>query len=96
VTDKADYVRKQHQTRRHTCHWPGCKKQVPPAMWGCKAHWFKLPMHLRDAIWAAYVPGQEIRMDPSHEYLAVAQTVQDWIAKQAGEIAAMRKGRECL
>ena len=60
-TEKANYVRSQTQTRDHICHWPGCNKQVPPAMWGCKAHWFKLPLPLRNAIWAAYVPGQEIR-----------------------------------
>ena len=52
--DKRAYVKSQPQTREHTCHWPGCKKQVPPAMWGCKKHWFMLPKHLRDRIWAAY------------------------------------------
>ena len=77
---KADYVRRQRQTRNHGCHWPGCERQVPPAMWGCREHWFRLPKRLRDAIWAAYEPGQEIRLDPSSEYLAVAQQVQDWIA----------------
>lgn len=77
--NKKQYVQNQAQTRNHECHWPGCDKQVPPAMWGCKAHWFKLPKHLRDKIWDAYVPGQEIRMDPSDEYLDVADEVQDWI-----------------
>lgn len=80
---KADYVRSQGQDRHHTCHWPGCQVQVPPAMWGCKPHWFKLPKRLRDAIWAAYVPGQEKRMDPSPEYLAVAHEVQEWIKENA-------------
>lgn len=77
--DKKDYVRSQPQTREHTCHWPGCMKQVPPAMWGCKTHWFKLPKHLRDAVWAAYEPGQEATMDVSSEYLDVADEVQKWI-----------------
>lgn len=76
---KAGYVRRQGQDRRHTCHWPDCPQQVPPAMWGCKAHWFSLPKRLRDRIWDAYVPGQEQRMDPSDEYLEVAREVQDWI-----------------
>jgi hypothetical protein len=48
-------------------------------MWGCKSHWFQLPKYLRDKIWAAYVPGQEIRKDPSQEYLDVADEVQRWI-----------------
>lgn len=76
---KPDYVRRQRQDRRHTCHWPGCETQCPPAMWGCKSHWFKLPKRLRDAIWDAYVPGQEQRLDPSDEYLDVAYEVQVWI-----------------
>lgn len=84
--EKVGHVRRQGQDRRHTCHWPDCETQVPPAMWGCKTHWFKLPKRLRDAIWDAYVPGQEQRMDPSDEYLAVAQEVQAWIRDSAGGV----------
>ncbi|MGD9797565.1 MAG: hypothetical protein AB7V15_05585 [Acidimicrobiia bacterium] len=76
---KVEHVKAARQDRRHGCHWPGCETQVPPAMWGCKAHWFKLPKRLRDAIWDEYVPGQEARMDPSDEYLTVAREVQAWI-----------------
>lgn len=80
---KADYVRQQKATDpRHTCHWPGCDKVVPPAMWGCKTHWFKLPARLRAKIWATYRPGQEITKDPSADYLAVANEVQAWIAER--------------
>ena len=64
---------------KHLCHWPSCQNPVPPKMWGCKAHWFKLPKYLRDEIWAAYVPGQEIRKDPSPLYLEVADNVERWI-----------------
>ena len=81
--EKANYVRRQGQTRRHTCHWPGCTKQVPPAMWGCKQHWFGLPKHLRDKIWATYRPGQEKDMSPSKDYLDAAFEVDEWI--RAGE-----------
>ena len=65
----------------HTCHWPGCKRAVPPKLWGCKTHWFRLPASLRNRIWATYRPGQEITKTPSAEYLAVARQVQDWIAQ---------------
>jgi hypothetical protein len=82
IGEKADYVRHQPQTRNHHCHWPGCDKQVPPAMWGCKAHWFRLPAHLRRLIWRTYQPGQEIDFSPSHEYIDAAQRVQEWIAAQ--------------
>jgi hypothetical protein len=64
----------------HTCHWPGCGKPVPPAMWGCRPHWFRLPKHLRDLIWVTYVPGQEITKTPSSEYITAAKAVQEWIA----------------
>ena len=74
-------VRTKKQTRSHHCHWPGCEQQVPPAMWGCSKHWFTLPKHLRDLIWATYVPGQEVTMTPSDEYLVAADAVQEWIAE---------------
>lgn len=82
--DKAGYVRRQGQDRNHECHWPGCTRQVPPAMWGCRDHWYAIPKRLRDKIWDAYVPGQEKRMDPSDEYLEVAHEVQEWIGKYGG------------
>lgn len=80
--EKVGYVRRQRQTRGHTCHWPGCERQVPPAMWGCKPHWFKIPKRLRDRIWDAYEIGQEVDMTPSGEYLSVAIEVQEWIRAQ--------------
>jgi hypothetical protein len=53
--------------------------QVPPAMWGCRNHWYKLPKSLRDKIWETYRIGQEIDGDPSLEYLEVMKEVQKWI-----------------
>ncbi len=64
---------------RHTCHWPDCRQQVPPKMWGCKDHWFSLPKHLRSRIWATYRPGQEIDKRPSEPYRVAAAEVQAWI-----------------
>lgn len=69
----------------HTCHWPGCVKNVPPKMWGCREHWFKLPKRLRDKIWATYILGQEITKTPSKEYVTVATEVRDWILYQQKE-----------
>lgn len=48
-------------------------------MWGCRTHWFTLPKFLRDQVWAAYIPGQEIRKNPSERYLVIAHLVQLWI-----------------
>lgn len=64
---------------QHLCHWPGCKRAVPPRVWGCKSHWFMLPVHLRNDILRAYVPGQEVTKTPSEEYVKVARRVQEWI-----------------
>lgn len=83
IGEKADHVRaaiaEDRQTSHH-CHWPGCTETVPPAAWGCKRHWYKLPQYLRTKIWRAYRPGQETTKTPSPTYVAVAREVQDWIA----------------
>lgn len=84
---KVAHVKRAGQTRSHTCHWTGCKQQVPPAMWGCRSHWFKLPKALRDRIWSTYRPGQEETLTPSAAYLEAAQAVQQWIRSQSdGEV----------
>ena len=84
IKQKVDYVLGQPQTRNHQCHWPGCGEQVPPAVWGCKAHWYQLPRGLRNKVWRAYQPGQEVDLTPSAAYIAVAREIQDWIAKNGG------------
>lgn len=66
----------------HHCHWPGCPVEVPPKLWGCKTHWFRLPRDLRVKIWATYVPGQEITKTPIQSYMQVANSVQVWIKSQ--------------
>lgn len=80
VREKVEHVLRARQSRSHTCHWPGCKKQVPPAMWGCRTHWGRLPPSLRLRVWKAYRSGQEEDMKPSAEYIQIAWEVQKWIA----------------
>lgn len=82
---KVAYVKSQGQTRDHKCHWPGCNKQVAPAMWGCYKHWMMLPPELRKKIWGAFRPGQEVNGTPNREYVKVAREVQVWIATIGGE-----------
>lgn len=89
---KADYVRAQGQTRNHHCHWPGCDTQVPPAMWGCRKHWYRLPGHIRNQIWKTYRPGQERDQRPSRDYIEAAQAAQAWIATQEpGDLFGKRR-----
>lgn len=82
-TSKAAYVKSQGQTRSHHCHWTGCTRQVPPAMWGCRTHWFQLPAAIRNRIWASFKPGQEVNGTPSRAYVEAAREAQEWIASQA-------------
>lgn len=85
IGNKAEHVRaalRSGQTGRHHCHWPGCDKAVPPAAWGCKKHWYMLPLALRNKVWAAYRPTQEDTKTPSRRYVEVAREVQEWIALQ--------------
>jgi hypothetical protein len=76
---KVQHVLDAKQTRGHGCHWPGCAKQVPPAIWGCRPHWYALPGELRARIWRTYRPGQEKDQRPSRDYVEVAREVQQWI-----------------
>lgn len=82
---KVDYVKSQGQTRNHHCHWPGCERQVPPAVWGCRQHWYTLPAYLRRKIWAAFQPGQEVSQTPSRLYVEAAREVQEWIRQHEAE-----------
>lgn len=56
----------------HRCHATGCNVEVPPRMFMCLRHWKALSRPRQRAIWATYKAGQEIRKDPSAEYLAAA------------------------
>lgn len=91
---KVEYVKSQGQTRSHHCHWPGCGRQVPPAMWGCRPHWYTLPQALRNRIWQTYREGQEVTGTPSREYLDAADEVQHWIRQHlASQAAAPKQGQ---
>lgn len=79
MSDKVGYVLRQRGAGNHHCHWPGCTEKVPPARWGCRTHWYRLPKPIRDAIWRSYNPGQEISKRPSQAYLDAATAAQDWI-----------------
>tara|TARA_R110000824_G_scaffold401790_1_gene616409 strand:- start:1025 stop:1303 length:279 start_codon:yes stop_codon:yes gene_type:complete len=86
IGKKVAYVKSQGQSRKHHCHWPGCEVQCPPAMWGCKSHWYRLPRDIRANIWAAYRPGQEINGTPNRSYVEAARAAQDWIKSQPKDL----------
>lgn len=87
--EKVEHVRaelRKGANSVHACHWPGCEQQVPPAAWGCRPHWYKLPKEIRARIWAAYRVGQETTKTPSADYIAAARAAQAWIADQQKEL----------
>lgn len=66
----------------HTCHWPGCRKEVPPKLWGCNRHWYMLPPRFRSEILSLYRPGQEIDKNPSDAYIEKAIEVHHWCVEE--------------
>ncbi len=57
----------------HKCHAYKCTKEVPPKMFMCLKHWKLVPAQMQRDIWRHYKPGQEIRKDPTSEYLKASQ-----------------------
>lgn len=87
--EKVEHVRAALRERlpsAHRCHWPGCVSMVPPAAWGCRPHWYKLPQEIRSRIWRAYRIGQETTKTPNPEYIAAARAAQAWIADQQKDL----------
>lgn len=58
---------------KHPCHADRCSVDVDPSMLMCGRHWRMVPRGLQRELWAAYVPGQERRKDPTPEYLVVQE-----------------------
>jgi hypothetical protein len=53
-------------------------------MFMCKWNWFMLPKALRDRVWEQYDPGQEVRKDPTEEYLFVTLECVNYVARMEG------------
>ena len=69
----------------HTCHATGCSAQVPPVMFMCKRHWFRVPKLMRDRIWKTYRAGQCDDMSPSDAYCEAAKAAVIAIAEKEGQ-----------
>jgi hypothetical protein len=71
-----------HKT--HKCFAVDCGSRVPAKMLMCNAHCIALPKRLRDAVWQAYVAGQE--HDPNlatMEWRAAVQACRDYLLERA-------------
>lgn len=49
---------------KHACPYKSCDRNVSAQYFACRAHWMKVPRHLRDALYAA-------TSDPLGSYLEV-------------------------
>lgn len=59
---------------KHKCHALGCETAVHPRFLMCPKHWRKVPKKLQNDVWRFYVPGQEIKKNPTLDYLSAAWT----------------------
>jgi hypothetical protein len=69
---------------KHACHARGCDIAVPPKMLMCLRHWRMVPRLVQARVWAAYRPGQEVRKDPSGEYMLAYNAAVDAVAAKEG------------
>jgi hypothetical protein len=61
----------------HLCHAYACTKEIPPKILMCLKHWRLVDQKIQAMVWKTYVPGQEIRKDPTRAYL-LAQRSAVW------------------
>ena len=75
-------LRWEERMAEHTCHARGCGVPIPLRMAMCRRHWRMVPKLLQMAVWAWYVPGQEVRKDPTPEYLEALRAAIDVVAEK--------------
>ncbi len=68
----------------HKCHALACNVNVPPRLLMCPRHWRKVPKKLQSDVWSFYVSGQEIRKNPTLDYLMAAWTAIFAVADKEG------------
>lgn len=76
----------------HVCHAEGCNVPVRPSLLMCRRHWYMVPKPIRDWIWAAYRPGQEVTKDPSDEYMEAYRAAVGAVADAEGRYNPYRGG----
>lgn len=66
----------------HTCHAIGCSAVIPPRLFMCREHWYKLPYHYRKEVFRYYKAGQEVSKNPSRKYIQAASAAIAWLNKK--------------
>ena len=81
---------------KHTCHAIDCNACCPPKMFMCLRHWRMLPKFAQNDIWKEYRLGQEIRKNPSNEYIKAAQRAQILVLNKEKNIDIIEASRIVL
>jgi hypothetical protein len=79
---------------KHTCHARGCPVSTLPKYFMCRRHWAMLPKEMRDAVWREYHQGQEVRKDPTPEYLEVTREAINWLWNHEQELAEKKAPKQ--
>jgi len=74
----------------HQCHATDCKTAVPPEMFMCRLHWYKVPAPLRERVWRAYRVGQCDDMNPNLAYCEAAKAAVTAVARKEGRLPDTR------
>lgn len=74
---------------KHTCHAFDCNVSVPPEMFMCRSHWFKVSPATRKAIWRHYRAGQCDDKRPSIEWLEAARQAMVEVCEKEGKYVPM-------
>jgi hypothetical protein len=54
------------------CAIPGCGDFVDPSRLMCRRHWYRVPKHLRDRVWATWRSGKGTNSREHHDAVRVA------------------------
>jgi hypothetical protein len=79
----------------HYCHARGCRKACKPEHLMCFAHWNRVPIKIRHAVWQHYRPGQCDDKRPSAEWFKAADAAIGAVAVKEGH-PITPKEKECL
>lgn len=69
---------------KHQCHAILCTTEVHPRFLMCRRHWSMVPRHIQKLVWETYVPGQEVRKDPTDAYMLVHLSAVVAVAEAEG------------
>ncbi len=56
------------------CPVPGCRAQIDPSRLMCRSHWYVVPKHIRDQVWATWRSGRGAHSIEHQDMVRIAIT----------------------